>query len=443
MKRLLQFIAFFCCCVFAHACIAGDAALSEAMKRGLVGKPPAQSRMSAARWNREQQAAIEKSESIMQRALKEPGLLAQYEMMRARYDADDNRIFRMVFGQYLSWFQTWIGDYDGARASFSLPQAAQSDDAPPPQGFHARPADAAILELARGRKVVFFNESHSAPVTRTLTVELLARLREQGFDYFAAETLSPGFAAYGYPTARSGFYVNEPICGEMLRAALRLGFHVIAYDPEDAAADARERIAAQTLYDQTFKRNPNARLVVNAGFSHIQKSGSHVGGESMAENFQKISGVEPLSVEQTMMIEHLRGEDDHPYYRAAIAAQHPDAPFVYESEAGKPWTLKPHQYDVSVFFPPEKQLDGRPDWIDLGGARKPLLIGGPDCRSRFPCLIEARYAGEGDDAVAADRFVLEAEPVRRLSLYPGNYRLSSFDRDGKLILARDVAIGAN
>lgn len=432
---------FGCLIALASSCAFADA-LGDAMKRGLVGKPTEQSRISAARWNREQQSAIDKSESIMQRAMKEPGLLAQYETMRAKFDADDNRVFRLVFGQYLSWFQTWVGDYDGASASFSVPQSAQTDDGPPPAGFHVRAADVAILDLARGRKAVFFNESHSAPVTRTLTVELLARLREQGFDYFAAETLSRDFASHAYPTARSGFYVNEPICGEMLRAALRLGYHVVAYDAEEGSVDARERASAQSLYDQTFKRDPNARLVVNAGFSHIQKSGSHVGGESMAEIFQKISGVEPLSVEQTMMIEHPRVADDHPYYRAAVATDHPNVPFVYESDAGKPWTLKPNQYDVSVFFPPEKHIDGRPDWIDLGGARKSLHVGGTDCLGKFPCLIEARYAAEGEGAVAADRVVLEADADRRLALFPGNYRVSSFDREGKIIAARDVSIAA-
>ena len=415
-------------------------ALGDAMKRGLVGKPTEQSRMSAARWNREQQAAIDKSESIMQRALKEPGLLAQYEMMRAKFEADDNRVFRLVFAQYLSWFQTWIGNYDGARASFSPPQTGQPDDGPPPDGFHVRAADVAILDLARGRKAIFFNESHSAPLTRTLTVELLARLRQQGFNYFAMETLSHDFASHAYPTAKSGFYVDEPICGEMLRTALRLGYHVIAYDAEEGGVDARERASAQSLYEQTFKRDPNARLVVNAGFSHIQKTGSHLGGESMAEVFQKISGIEPLSVEQTMMIEHPRSSDDHPYYQAAIAAQHADAPFVYENEAGQPWTLKPHQYDISVFFPQEKHIDGRPDWIDLGGTRKSLRVGGTDCLGNFPCLIQARYAAEGEDAVAADRVVLESDAIRRLALFPGNYRVSSFDREGKIIAARDVSV---
>ena len=437
MKRVVGAMLF---CLAVQTSVA-DSPIMDAAKRGLIGKPES-SPMSSARWNREQRAAIEKSETILQRALKEPGLLAQYELVRARYEADDNRVFRLVFGQYLSWFQTWIGDYDGARTSFSIPQSAQADDGPPPDGFHARRADEAILDRARGRKAVFFNESHSAPMTRTLTVELLGRLREQGFDYFAAETLSRDFASRAYPTARSGFYVNEPICGELLRAALRLGYHVIAYDVEEGATDVRERAAAQSLYQQTFNRDPNARLVVNAGFSHIQKAGTHVGGDSMAEIFQKISGVEPLSVEQTMLIEHPRSADDHPYFRAAIAAQHPDAPFVYENDAGNAWTLKPHQYDISVFFPPQKHLDGRPDWIDLGGTRKPLLVSGSDCLAKFPCLIEARYASEGDDAVAADRVVLEADAVRRLSLFPGNYRLSALDREGKTISARDVFVGA-
>ena len=204
------------------------------MKRGLVGKPPAQSRMSAARWNREQQAAIDKSESIMQRALKEPGLLAQYEMMRARYDADDNRVFRMVFGQYLSWFQTWIGDYDGARASFSLPQPAQPDDAPPPRR----------ISRARGRR--------GDPRSRARTQSgVLQRIAQRAGDAHADGRIARAFARTGLRLfrrgnvvarfrhrthirpRRSGFYVNEPICGEMLRAALRLGYHVIAYDAEE------------------------------------------------------------------------------------------------------------------------------------------------------------------------------------------------------------------
>ena len=443
-------VGFFCIatCFVSELATADDVALTEAMKRGLVGKSPAAVRpMSTARWNREQRAAFDKSEAIMQRARREPGLLAQYEWMRAHFDDKNGPLFRTIFGQYLAWFQTWVGDYAGARASFSIAQPAQADDAPSPIGsdFRAQPAAAAILKLANDRNAVFFNEAHHAPVTRTLTLELLVGLRAQGFDYFAMETLTPTAVEslqHGSPTSRSGFYVDEPICGEVLRTALRLGYHVIAYDAEESASDIRERISAEKLFEQTFKRDPNARLVVNAGFSHIAKSGAHLGGASMAEQFQTISGVEPLTIEQTMMIEHVRIDDDHPYYRDAVTADHPNAPFVFENASGTLWTLKPGRYDFSVFFPPETRRDGRPDWLSLGEARLVTPVTGADCLDTFPCLIEARYAAEGDDAVAADRVVLESAARSRLYLFPGNYRLSALDRNGKVIVARDTSVAA-
>ncbi len=162
----------------------------------------------------------------------------------------------------------------------------------------------------------------------------------------------------------------------------------------------------------------------------------------MAQQFQKISGIEPLSIEQTMMIEHARVGDDHPFYRSAIAAAHPNAPFVYENESGNYWTLKPNRYDVSVFFPPETRIYERPDWLSLGDARRAEPVSGADCLDTFPCLLEARYAAEGDDAVAADRIVFEGAARSRLYLFPGSYRLSAFDRNGKVIAARDIMVDA-
>src|SRR5438445_432493 len=140
---------------------------------------PTEHEMTPAEWRRLQLAAADKSEEIMRRAQKQPGLLAQYVAMQLAYDENNQRAFRLIFGQYLSWFQTWIGDYDGAARSFSIAQPVQHDDAPSPLtgGWHTRPADEVILEQAKDRKAVFFNEAHSAPLTRTLTVQLLARLR--------------------------------------------------------------------------------------------------------------------------------------------------------------------------------------------------------------------------------------------------------------------------
>jgi hypothetical protein len=282
---------------------------------------PSASEISPSEWRNQQLRAADQSDKIMRDARKQPGLLAQYLFMQTHYDANHERAFQLIFGQYLSWFQTFIGDYDGAAASFSIAQPAQPDDARTPLGgdWQVKPAADVIIELAKHRKAVFFNESHSAPITRTLTIELLAKLREQGFNYFAAETLyrnDKDLNRRGYPTPDSGFYIDEPLYGEMVRSALKLGFKVVAYDVENAGAgDPRELSGAQNLY-HIFKQDPDARLVVDAGFAHIQKTGKYLGGSSMAEFFEKMSGIDPLCIEQTMMIQHARPDQDHPYYTA-------------------------------------------------------------------------------------------------------------------------------
>ena len=424
---------------------------------------PRASEMSPSEWRNQQLRAADQSDKIMHDARKLPGLLAQYVYMQGRYDANHERAFQIIFGQYLSWFQTFIGDYDGAAASFSIAQPAQPDDAPTPlgSGWQAKPAADVILELAKDRKAVFFNEAHSAPVTRTLTIEMLPKLRAQGFNYFAAETLyrnDENLNQRGYPTPDSGFYINEPLYGEMVRTALKLGFKVIAYDVENAGAgDPRELAGAQKLY-HVFKQDPNARLIVDAGFAHIQKTGKYLGGSSMVEFFEKMSGIDPLCIEQTMMIQHARPDQDHPYYTAIVDAFHMSWPIVFV-DGKQTWTLKPKEYDLSVVFPSYPHNDMRPDWLALGGLRTPYPVAGDMCRGRFPCLIEAHYANEGDDAVAADRVLLNimqpgtdmADRVQtdpgtvksRLFLRPGKYRINALDRSNRIITSREVTVAAD
>lgn len=424
---------------------------------------PSASEMSPAEWRRLQLQAADQSDKIMRDARRQPGLLAQYLYMQTHYDTNHERAFQLIFGQYLSWFQTFIGDYDGAAASFSIAQPPQPDDARTPLAgnWQAKPAADVILDLAKDRKAVFFNEAHSAPVTRTLTIELLAKLRAEGFNYFAAETLyrnDKELNQRGYPTPDSGFYIDEPLYGEMVRTALKLGFKVVAYDVENAGAgDARELAGAQNLY-RIFKQDPNARLIVDAGFAHIQETGKYLGGSSMAEFFKKVSGMDPLCIEQTMMIQHARPDQDHPYYSAIVNALHPARPIVFV-DGKQSWTLKPKQYDLSVIFPSAPRNELRPDWLKLDGLRVLYPVSGDMCRGHFPCLVQAYYSDEGADAVAADRAMLNVvdpnapaderlvvnhgSAQSRLFLRPGKYRITATDRDNHILTSREVTIDAD
>lgn len=432
------------------------------MASSVEKKTPTSDEMTPARWRELQLAAADKSDEIMKNAEKQQGLLGQYAFMQLAYDANHDRAFQLIFGQYLSWYQTYIADYDAARSTFSIAQPPQGDDGPSPLAgaYTPRPAAEVILEMTKNRKAVFFNEAHSAPITRTLTIELLSKLREQGFNYFAAETLystDGDLQKRGYPTAKTGFYTNEPLYGEMVRTALKLGYHVISYDVENAGVgDRRERAGAENLYEQVFKKDPSARLVVNAGFAHVQKSGKYLGGTSMGEFFHKVSGIDPLTIEQTMMIQHARPDQDHPFYSAIIEADHPHQPIVFVAGDGKTWTLKPNQYDMSVIFPPRESTNDRPSWVALNGLRSAYHVGSELCHNQFPCLIEARYANEGADSIPADRVVLNTidengpsttrllsghgSAEGRLYLRPGKYALTATDRNNRTLFSQEIVV---
>ena len=84
--------------------------------------------LSPYEWQQAQKTAFEKSERVYTEALKRTGLLAQFKAMRDAYRSDSNHAFRVVFGQYMSWYQTFVGDYSGAHDAYSIRQLAASDD---------------------------------------------------------------------------------------------------------------------------------------------------------------------------------------------------------------------------------------------------------------------------------------------------------------------------
>ncbi|CAM5564596.1 hypothetical protein [Rhodanobacter lindaniclasticus] len=86
-------------------------------------------------WQERQLEAARKSDAIMREASRHTGMLAQFQFMRDAYFSSRNPTFRVIFRQYLSWYQTFIGDYDDAASMFSIAQRALPDDRPSPLGL--------------------------------------------------------------------------------------------------------------------------------------------------------------------------------------------------------------------------------------------------------------------------------------------------------------------
>ena len=161
---------------FLSGLLAALAAAAGAGATADTTTTPTRADLSPQEWRAQQLAAADKSDQIMRDAQKQPGLLAEYGHMQLAYDSNHDRAFQLIFGQYLSWYLTYVGNYNGARSAFSIAQPPQKDDAGSPLSgdWKPRPAAEVILKMAKDRKAVFFNEAHSAPITRTLTIQLLA-----------------------------------------------------------------------------------------------------------------------------------------------------------------------------------------------------------------------------------------------------------------------------
>lgn len=391
--------------------------------------------------------------------------LARYDYLQRALPklAPDDRGIAM---QLLAGTENELGMYNEAILRFPLkPRLPGGLAQPQAADWHAADAVDAVAQLAVGRRIVMLNEAHHDAHTRALTLALLPRLRALGYTHFAAEALGehdPQLAQRGYPTGASGSeYLHEPLYGEIVREAIRLGFVLVPYDSDASSAEAREQAQARNLYQRVFQAQPDARLVVHAGYAHIDKANGRLGAVTpMAMRLAALSGFTPLSVDQVDFRDVQSGNAYDPYHQL-LAAFQPRRPSVLLARAdGQPWSAVPKAYDVSVILPPnlpvpkpDEQPDTerpawfsfglsgipvqsqqarppRPAWLALDGRRQPYPVAAALCQRRFPCVVEAHHANEPDQATAADRYLfLDAGETAALWLFPGDYRLRAYGTD--------------
>lgn len=363
--------------------------------------------------------------------------------------SDDD--LRSTVAQMLATDYSFLGrPNDAVRAYPFRSNGKAPADLPDPAGYEAMPATDWIAAQAGDYRVIMVNEAHHVPQTRLLTLELLAKLRRQGYTHFAAEafTLVDDPLAAGYPTLDTGYYTREPVFAELVREARRLGYVLVPYEPNDEGEQTqqqRETGMAQILAD-LMKKQPGARMLVHAGYGHIAKSAGTQpdAADPMAHEFIRLTGLPVLSIDQT----GLRWEDGQAARRLALAFGI-TAPSVLLARADKhAWIESPGKlYDATVLLPAVDAAAIRPDWLTLGDRRTPVAVDLTPCINHLPCLAEVRYASEGQDAIPADQFVMLAEGEARTPLYlaPGKYRLRLLGNDDAVLAERtlDVPAGGN
>lgn len=325
---------------------------------------------------------------------------------------------------------TELGNYAEAHAfgdrSPSSPRSISAELTSQLDSSWAVDAVGAIAKLAQQETFVLINEAHHVPQHRALTIELLYALRSEGFTHFAAETLLESdkeLNSRGYPTRASGTYTAEPIHGDLVRTALALGYELIPYEGSDQHGD-RELGQATKLIARTLGVSEGARVVVHAGYDHINEQSSSGGARKMAQHLKTATGHDPLTVDQTLMTEHSAQAHEHPLYRRLVEGLSLDRPTVFLDESGKPWSAQPGVRDVTLLHPRTVLKDGRPTWLRMNGLRRPYPLPADVCEDELSVQVEARLTRESADAIPVDRIeVLAGKKPQALLLGTGHYEV--------------------
>jgi hypothetical protein len=242
-------------------------------------------------------------------------------------------------------------------------------------------------------RVIMINESYNKPLHRAFIISCLDELYRRGFRYFAWETFSGNAkASLNKLNINTGYFTMEPVGGELVRIALEKGFKLVPFSDTtgNQTPALRDSIQASRLYS-VLKKDSGARILVLAAYEHIAKrsDGPHFSSVSIA--FKKISGINPLCIDQVSLCDESEfsyGKAFYELYTARFPVQFPSIPLLDNQAVN---ITNNTGYDLCIVHPHTQFRDNRPGWLSLNGLRKAVYV-----KATVPgtFLVQAYYEEE-------------------------------------------------
>ncbi len=305
-------------------------------------------------------------------------------------------------------------------------------------GVEFKDAKKYILERCTKQKVVMINESHNKPQHRAFTASLLEDFYALGFRYLALETLNQfSNASLKQVTVLTGHYTCEPIGGELVRKAISLGFKLIAYEDSNYNHTVNQREYTQAeIINKILQKDPAAKILVHAGGKHVEEAAASDDRIPMAAYFKIISGIDPLTIDQTSLTEQSTSEYGSAVYEYYAKKNVLISPVVLLKN-NKPKDIFDLNFcDIYIMHPPTKYRNGRPTWNSMNGFKKETAIQ-PIYQTLF--FVQAFYEKEYQEKligklVPADQSYITAQDgYYYLYLQKGRYQLVYRDMQYKIL----------
>ncbi len=293
------------------------------------------------------------------------------------------------------------------------------------------------IDAARQAQIVIINEAHDQPFHRHVIARLGVALSED-FGVFAAETFNYLKLGDGRAPGSLGWYDNEPVFAREIAALEDAGYRFVAYeiraeqrDPDAQSREARiavrEEAQANNLIAEVLEDDPEARILVHVGYSHVLEAPQPRGEEDephvwFAARLKDKTGIDPLTISQTHCSPAPADGEAAPVDDEAAAQEGGESAAEDSDPAGPAADLAPGALvladgvdaapegavDLFLAHRPITFTDQRPDWRRSAGD---VAVALPDALrpEDSPVILEAR----------APQDTLAHAPADRLLVYPG------------------------
>ena len=254
-----------------------------------------------------------------------------------------------------------------------------------------------IVKQATNNQVVIINEAHHSSLHRVFTKSLLKELYDIGYRNLGLEDLSSGELTDSllnkrqYPIQKTGHYIKDPQFGDLVRTALEIGYRVFPYEQTTHANGKPREIEQAKNIQKAMEERPNEKFLIHCGFDHALEGEHRSWEKAMAGRLTEYTGINPLTINQTIYSERSKPEFNHPLLKAlditasSVIIDTDNNPLRYER--GNGWM------DITVFHPNTKYVDGRPDWLFKNGTKN-VSVSLENMEITYPVMVLAFEKGE-------------------------------------------------
>jgi hypothetical protein len=333
-------------------------------------------------------------------------------------------------------YQSFIGNYQQALSTVGTDFKSEKhylDSIAQKQKLQFFSLKKFVKSIPDSLKLILINEAHSYGIHRVFVKQMLPLLKSKGFDCLCMETYSWNDSSVSknhFPTVNSGWYSNEASNAQMIREAIKLGYHlypiettrrVSIHRSPDGSIVKLDSITGDTLlvryaknfvpyYGKTYSNYREEDQAANimrtfrqgchkvldlSGYGHVYKTDDMMAG-ILVDSFHMM----PMTIDQTALME--RKDTINGFsIKSVLSANKISILFTNN----RPLSLL-EGVDAHVVFPHTTFIHNRPSWLTKVDDRTliPVKVG-PGLK--YPILIFAYYLDEyliSKEAVPVDVF---------------------------------------